>query len=127
MTGEMIVSFRKDVQQAIALNPEKFNPNGDDRIDEQEIGVLLSEFGANSKKDLLNSRVKFSDFVHNFIERCDGSPAPFVASAVTSLTTLVVAGNAATKNMRRTCGAVSLLTGLFTLVPFVAEWIDPRK
>jgi hypothetical protein len=127
MTGEMIVSFRKDVQQAIALNPEKFNPNGDDRIDEQEIGVLLSEFGANSKKDLLNSRVKFSDFGYNFIERCDGSPAPFAASGATSLTMLVVAGNAATKNMRRTCGVVSLLTGLFSLVPFVAEWIDPRK
>ncbi len=50
--GDLIISFRPEVQQMILSNQDKFNPDKNGVIDATEIGVLLKEFGAKQVSEL---------------------------------------------------------------------------
>lgn len=66
MPGELITSFRPEVQQRILANQDKYNPDKNDLIDANEIGVLLKDFSATNVKDLQNAKSlmgKINDYI----------------------------------------------------------------
>ena len=52
MAGELIVSLRQDVRDAILSNQQKYNPNFNGTVDEDEIALLLSDFKAGNLSEL---------------------------------------------------------------------------
>ncbi len=66
MTGELIISFRAEVQQKILSNQDRYNPDKNEFIDASEIGVLLADYGATNVKDLQTPKSalgKLNEFV----------------------------------------------------------------
>ena len=50
--AEQILNLRSDVRDTILNNQQKYNPNFNATIDDEEIGVLLSEFGGENIDEL---------------------------------------------------------------------------